>query len=66
MVKQNADPLRRCDVLKNTPEELRIREAVRGVEALGAHPLLTQVSSLLEDARERLADWVDQGRPGHS
>ena len=54
---------RRCDLLRNTPEELAIRSCVEAVERLGAHPLLTDTVSLLYDARMKLADWIDGGQP---
>lgn len=55
---------RRIKLEENTAEELLIREAVQAVEKLGAHPLLTDVVVKLGEAREKLADWVDEGRPG--
>jgi hypothetical protein len=51
---------RRIRIDLNTPEELRIRECVLEVEKLGADPLLTDVVVLLQQARERLADWIDK------
>ncbi len=50
---------RRCDVLRNTPAELAIREAMKLVESVGAHPLLTDAVMLLEQARHKVADYVD-------
>lgn len=58
-----SDIPRRCDLLRNTPEELMIRNCVEAVERLGAHPLLTDTVSLLYDARMKLADWIDEGKP---
>jgi len=57
---------RRCDLLQNTPEELAIRNCVEVVERLGAHPLLTDTVVLLSDARNKLADWVDQQVAGRT
>ena len=54
------DPWRRRDILRMTPEERQIHEAIRAVEALGAHPLLTKAVVDLSQAGEWLADWVDQ------
>ncbi len=50
---------RRCDLLQLTPAELVLRNAMLEIEALGAHPLLTDVVCLLDQAREKLADWVE-------
>ena len=59
-----SDIPRRAYLPGNTPEELAIRSCVHAVEALGAHPLLTDVVVKLGQARDTLADWVDAGRPG--
>jgi hypothetical protein len=40
-------------------EELAIRSAVAAVERMGADPVLTEVVMLLDQARERLADYVE-------
>jgi hypothetical protein len=50
---------RRNRVDLNTKEELLIRSAIDAVERVGAHPLLTDVVVKLTDARESLADWID-------
>jgi hypothetical protein len=42
-----------------TPAELAIREAMRAVEDAGAHPLLTDAVNLLDQARGKVADYVD-------
>lgn len=52
---------RRIDLM--TPEETKIREAVLAVEALGAHPLLTETSVILQKARDKLADYVERDDP---
>jgi hypothetical protein len=57
---------RRARLYLNTPTELQIREAIRTVEALGGHPLLTETVVLLGNAKDKLADWVDAGRPGEN
>jgi hypothetical protein len=51
-------PRRACLDL-NTPDELAVREAIRVVEAVGAHPLLTDAVVLLQEAFNKLADYVD-------
>lgn len=51
---------RRSDRSRNTATELVIREAIDQVEKLGAHPLLTDTVVLLDQARQKLADYVDQ------
>ena len=53
---------RRADIQRNTPEEKLIRMALVKVEGLGAHPMLTKVVALLDEAREVLADWIDGER----
>ncbi len=55
---------RRNRIDRNITAELVIRDAVWDVEALGAHPQLTDVVNLLTEAREKLADWIDNGHPG--
>lgn len=44
----------------NTAAELNIRKAMLAVENLGADPVLTDVVNLLGQAKNKLADWVDQ------
>lgn len=53
---------RRIDIERNTPEEKLIRKAAFKIEELGAHPMLTKVVTLLGNAREVLADWIDGER----
>lgn len=50
---------RNCDRTRWTKEEKMIQDAVDAVEALGAHPLLTDTVILLGNAREKLASFVD-------
>lgn len=52
--------MRRIRVDLLTPAELAIRAAVLVVEEAGAHPLLTDAVILLQQAREKVADWVDK------
>lgn len=54
---------RRCYIDKLTPAEKAIYDALGAVESVGAHPLLTEVSELLSQAREKLADYVDNVQP---
>ena len=42
-----------------TPAEKAIRDALQAVECAGCHPWLTDVVSMLGEAHERLADYVD-------
>ena len=50
---------RRIDLLRFTPAEKAIYDAVQEVEKVGAHPLLTDAVILLGQAREKVADYVD-------
>lgn len=53
---------RRNRLDQNTPAELAIRDAVDAVERMGADVLLTESVVLLGQAREKLADYIDQER----
>lgn len=46
------------------PAETAIHHALVAVENLGAHPQLTEVVCMLSEARRKIADWHDGGRPG--
>ncbi len=50
---------RRIRVDLNEPAELAIRAAVDAVEALPADPRLTDAVNLLQAAREKVADFID-------
>ena len=50
---------RRACIDKNTATELAIRAAIDMVEALGADPRLTEAVILLDQARDKVADFVD-------
>jgi hypothetical protein len=50
---------RRWRLELNTPAELAIREAMLAVEGMEAHPLLTEAISLLDKARNKVADFVE-------
>lgn len=50
---------RRCDINLCTPAELSIRQAILAVEESGAHPLLTEAVELLDQARGKVADFVE-------
>lgn len=51
---------RRCKLPQLTLEELLIYQTIQSVERLGADPVLTEVVVLLNQAKEKLADWVDK------
>jgi len=53
------DPMRRNDILRMTAAEKAIHHAMIDVENLGAHPLLTDAVVLLEQARNKVADYID-------
>jgi hypothetical protein len=42
-----------------TPAEIALWRAIRMTEESGAHPLLTEAVTLLQQAREKLADYVE-------
>jgi hypothetical protein len=44
---------------KMTPAELAIREAVQAVEELPADPRLTKAVTLLGEAQDEVADYID-------
>lgn len=50
---------RRFRLDQQSPGEAAIREAVRVVEEMGADVRLTAAVNLLNEARERVADFVD-------
>jgi hypothetical protein len=51
---------RRIRLELNEPAELAIRNAVNLVERLGADTRLTKASILLQQARELVADYIDE------
>lgn len=51
---------RRADVLLDTPAETAIRNAITAVEAAGAHPLLTEAVMLLQQAKDKVSDFVEK------
>lgn len=51
-------PRRSC-IDQLTPAELAIRQAVDAVEAVGADPRLTDAVTLLQQAREKVADCLE-------
>lgn len=53
------DPLRRRDILRMTPAEIAIRNAVIEVEKVGADPALTDAVSALTEAASALGDYID-------
>lgn len=56
---KEVDPMRRADMLRCTPAELSIMRAMQAVEDMGADVLLTKAVTLLGDARNAIADYVD-------
>lgn len=50
---------RRIRIDRLTPAERAIYDALIAVEAVGAHPLLTEAVVLLQEARSKVADYVD-------
>lgn len=53
---------RRNRIDKHSPGETAISAAIRAVEEMGAHPLLTDAVVLLGQAQAKVADFVD-GQP---
>ncbi len=54
------DVPRRCRVDLLTPAELAIRKAQLAVEEVGADVLLTEAGNLLQQARDKVADYVEK------
>lgn len=50
---------RRNDITANTPAELHIRDCITEIEELGVDPRLTQAVTLLTQARNAVADWLE-------
>lgn len=50
---------RRNRIDHNTPIELKIRDAMAAVESGDAHPLMTDAGVLLQQALNKVADYVD-------
>lgn len=50
---------RRAMLAQMIPTERAIRDCVTRVEALGAHPLLTDAVVKLAEAQRCVADWYD-------
>lgn len=55
----NSEIPRRCRMDLWTPAERSIFDAVQAVEAVGAHPLLTDAVVMLTAARRKVADFID-------
>lgn len=58
-----SDIPRRICIDKYTPAETAIRDAMRVVEEAGADPLLTAAVNLLDQAQNKVADYVDRDDP---
>lgn len=54
------DPMRRNRIDQRTSAETAISNAMSAVEEAGAHPLLTDAVVLLGQARDKVADFVDE------
>lgn len=54
---------RRGDLKRMTTAEIKIREAMLAVEEVGADVRLTRAVTLLDEAREAVADYVDGQLP---
>ena len=52
--------MRRNRIDLYTPAEKAIHDAIQAVEAVGAHPYLTAAVVLLQEAKENVADYVDE------
>lgn len=50
---------RRCDELLDTPLEAQIRAAMKAVEQGPAHPLLTDAVRLLNEAKDKVSDYLE-------
>lgn len=55
----DTDIPRRIDLKRLSPAERDIRAAVQEVESMGADVRLTDAVILLEQAREKVADYID-------
>lgn len=55
---ENGTP-RRNQLNKFTAKEMELYDIMQNIEKLGAHPLLTDVINLIDQARYKLADWVE-------
>lgn len=54
---------RRCDVLLQTDAERAIGMAIRKVEAMGAHPDLTNIVTSLTAIKDQVGDFVEEKLP---
>jgi hypothetical protein len=52
--------LRRNCIYLFSSEEMIIHNAIAAIEHMGADPILTEVSTLLIQARDKLADFVER------
>lgn len=53
------DYSRRANINRMTPAERAIYDAMCAVEAVGADPLLTDAVVLLQQARDKVGDYVE-------
>lgn len=57
---------RRIRIDRNAHPELAIRYAIDAVEHLGADPRLTEAVTLLAEAREKVADFLEDPACGYA
>lgn len=62
--KKSTENGRRYRIDLMTPAELAIRAAMLKVEETGCHPLLTDAVVLLDQAKNKVADWIDRQEEG--
>lgn len=58
-VRKDIDYTRRCDILRHSPAEKAIYEAMGKLEEMPADPLLTDAVVFLQRAKDRVADYID-------
>lgn len=58
-MEESNEPMRRNNLDVMAPAEKAIYDAMQEVEKVGAHYLLTEAVNLLSQAREKVADYVD-------
>lgn len=51
---------RRQNIAKMTDAEFQIYKSVQRVEMMGCNPLLTEAITLLQQARDKVSDYVDR------
>ncbi len=51
---------RRCDLTLLTPIETQLREACVAIELLGCDPKLTDAQNLVQQARDKVSDYLEK------